>query len=268
MSYLKINLIFKYFLLINILFFSSKLEAKDRIFDLCKEARDFQGCVNAMGGQTSSPIKTTVVSNKQNELLLEIKKLPSRLQNTSLRDYTSRTLSFTDALAVSSPEEVGVNLYENAQKISKALDVLYEVWRRDIEIGNEYETGYHWDPSKNLATKTSLDSIFGGNTIEIRCNKRWFGLLGGGNRRIGENILVPVSKVVSYAAEQISSPEDVITFPQHSQKSFIKSSAPEFCPGDPNEPKEEAKEAAPDKPKTPVKINCKSPVWKKRPICN
>ena len=248
--------------------YSLNASVDPKIAEICMKAVDFQGCVNALGGQTNSPIKTTVVSNKQNELLLEIKKLPSRLQNTSLRDYTSRTLSFTDALAVSSPEEVGVNLYENAQKISKALDVLYEVWRRDIEIGNEYETGYHWDPSKNLATKTSLDSIFGGNTIEIRCNKRWFGLLGGGTRRIGENILVPVSKVVSYAAEQISSPEDVITFPQHSQKSFIKSSAPEFCPGDPNEPKEEVKEAAPDKPKTPVKINCKSPVWKKKPICN
>ena len=57
MSYLKINLIFKYFLLINILFFSSKLEAKNRIFDLCKDARDFQGCVKTYSNSKRSNIK-------------------------------------------------------------------------------------------------------------------------------------------------------------------------------------------------------------------
>ena len=57
MSYLKINLIFKYFLLIIILFFSSKLEAKNRIFDLCKDARDFQGCVKTYSNSKRSNIK-------------------------------------------------------------------------------------------------------------------------------------------------------------------------------------------------------------------
>ena len=85
------------------------------IAEICMKAVDFQGCVKAMGGETSDPVRTTIISNKQNDLLLEIKKLPSRIENTSLRDYTSRTLSFEDAFAVSSPEEVGENLYLNAK---------------------------------------------------------------------------------------------------------------------------------------------------------
>ena len=239
-----------------------------KIAEICMKAVDFQGCVKAMGGKTSEPVKTTVVSDKQNDLLLEIKKLPSRIQNTSLRDYTSRTLSFSDALAVSSPEEVGNTLYLNAQKLSLALDILYETWNRKIEIGNSYETGYFWGPEKNFAAKNSLDRIFAGNTIEIRCNKRWFGILGGGNRKIGEDILNPVARVVAYAAQQINAPEDVIVFPSNQEPPFVRSSATEFCPGDPNAPVEEKKPKEKDKPKQPVKINCDSPVWKKRPICN
>ena len=239
-----------------------------KIAEICMKAVDFQGCVKAMGGKTSEPVKTTVVSDKQNDLLLEIKKLPSRIQNTSLRDYTSRTLSFSDALAVSSPEEVGNTLYLNAQKLSLALDILYETWNRKIEIGNSYETGYFWGPEKNFAAKNSLDRIFAGNTIEIRCNKRWFGILGGGNRKIGEDILNPVARVVAYAAQQINAAEDVIVFPSNQEPPFVRSSATEFCPGDPNAPVEEKKPKEKDKPKQPVKINCDSPVWKKRPICN
>ena len=236
-----------------------------KVAEICMKAVDFQGCVKAMGGESSEPVRTTVVSDKQNDLLLEIKKLPSRIQNTSLRDYTSRTLSFSDALAVSSPEEVGETLYSNAKKISLALDVLYETWNRnnDVAVYNGY-----WLPEKNLKAKNNLDRIFGGNTIEIRCNKRFFGILGGGNRKIGENILNPVARVVAYAAQQINSPEDKIVFPSNQESPFVRSSATDFCPGDPNAPVEEKKPKEKDKPKQPVKINCDSPVWKKKPICN
>ena len=243
-----------------------------KVAEMCMKAADFQGCVKAMGGEKNEPVKTTVVSNRQNDLLLEIKKLPSRIQNTSLRDYTSRTLSFSDALAVSTPEEVGENLYLNAQKLSLALDILYETWNRKAEIGNEYETGLWWDPKKNFAAKNSLDRIFEGNTIEIRCNKRWFGILGGGNRKIGEDILSPVARVVAYAAQQINSPEDVLAFPSNQEQPFIRSYASDFCPGDPNAPVEEKKKKKKtirkDASTGSVKINCNSPVWRDKPRCN
>ena len=52
-----------------------------KITEICLKAVDFQGCVKAMTGQGDG-IK------KQNELLNEIKKLPSRISNTSLRDLS------------------------------------------------------------------------------------------------------------------------------------------------------------------------------------
>ena len=235
------------------------------IAKICMKAVDFQGCVKAMGGQTSDPVRTTIISNKQNDLLLEIKKLPSRIENTSLRDYTSRTLSFEDAFAVSSPEEVGENLYLNAKNISLALDILYETWNRNNDVVT-YNGA--WLPEKNLKAKRNLDRIFGGNTIEIKCNKKFFGLLGGGTRRVGENILNPVAQVIANAAFQVKTADDKIIFPSQDEPSYITSSAPFFCPGDPNAPVKEKKQKVKDKPKQRIKINCNSPVWKDRPQCN
>jgi len=240
-------------------------EIDPKILKTCMKAADFQGCVKALGGQTNEPIKTTVVSDKQNDLLLEIKKLSSRIQNTSLRDYSSRTLSFTDALAISTPEEVGFKLYENAQKLSLSLDILYTTWSRDIKID---ESTMYWDPQKNLNAKRSLDLIFGGNTFEVKCKKRWAGLFGGGNIKVGENILLPVLKTITYASQQIKTADDNFNFPSPNDPPFIKSSLTEFCPGDPNAPVEEMQPEKKDKPKQPVKINCDSPVWKNKPRCN
>ena len=89
-----------------------------------------------------------------------------------------------------------------------------------------------------------------------------------GNRKIGEDILNPVARVVAHAAQQINAPEDVIVFPSNQEPPFVRSSAIEFCPGDPNAPVEEKKPKEKDKPKQPVKINCDSPVWKNKPRCN
>ena len=236
-----------------------------KIAEICMKAVDFQGCVKAMGGETTDPVRTTIISNKQNDLLLEIKKLPSRIENTSLRDYTSRTLSFEDAFAVSSPEEVGENLYFNAKNISLALDILYETWNRN---NNVVTYNGSWLPDKNLKTKRDLDRIFGGNTIEIKCNKRFFGLLGGGTKRVGESLLNPVAKVIAHASSQVKTADDKIIFPSQNEPSFITSTAPFFCPGDPNAPVEVKKTKAKDKPKQSVKINCDSPVWKNKPRCN
>jgi len=240
-------------------------EIDPKILKICMKATDFQGCVKAMGGQSNQPIKTTVVNDKQKDLLLEIKKLSSRIQNTSLRDYSSRTLSFTDALAISTPEEVGFKLYENAQKLSLALDVLYTTWSRDIKISANNGA---WDAQKNLKAKRSLDLIFGANTIEVRCQKVWAGLLNGGNILVGENILLPVLKTITYASQQINKEDDDFNLPSPNDPPFIGSSLTKFCPGDPNAPVEEMQPEKKDKPKQPVKINCDSPVWKNKPRCN
>ena len=82
------------------------------------KAVDFQGCVNAMNGVNKR-------LTKKEELIDEIRKLPSRISNTSLRDLSGETRSFRDKLAINTPEEVGLELYKNAQKIDSAIDILY-----------------------------------------------------------------------------------------------------------------------------------------------
>ena len=132
-------------------------EVDPKVHQACMKAADYVGCVQLQSGDVNKKLnRTKIVEDKREKLLLEIKKLPSRLENTSLRDYSSRTLSFTDALAISTPEEVGNELYFNAKKLALGLDVLYETYNRKIEIGNTYETGRYWDDTKNLKARNKL----------------------------------------------------------------------------------------------------------------
>ena len=140
-----------------------------KVAEICMKAVDFQGCVNAMSGKSQG-------FGKKNELIKEIKILPSRISNTSLRDLSRETRSFRDALALSSPEEVGIELYENAKRIEASIDILYETWQRKVDIdSSEYSS---WSESKNLNTGIVLNKIFGGLTIDIRCDRPGFFLVG------------------------------------------------------------------------------------------
>ena len=140
-----------------------------KVAEMCMKAVDFQGCVKAMTGQGD-------VIEKQNELLNEIRKLPSRISNTSLRDLSGETRSFRDALALSSPEKVGNELYQNAKKIDAAINILYKTWERKVDIdSSEYSS---WSESKNLNTGIVLNKIFGGLTIDIGCDRPGFFLVG------------------------------------------------------------------------------------------
>ena len=112
-----------------------------KVAEMCMKAVDFQGCVNAMTGVNKN------AKNKE-ELLNEIRKLPSRISNTSLRDLSGETRSFRDKLALSSPEEVGLELYENAKKLESAIDILYSTWQRKIEI--QSSEWLKWSPQKTM----------------------------------------------------------------------------------------------------------------------
>ena len=253
-----------YFPLLAALAFPNAINAEidPKVAEFCLKAADFAGCVKAMEGQTNEPLKTTINLNKQNNLLFEIQALPEKIENTSLKkDLTTKTLSFLDTLADSNPEEVGENLYLNAKKLSSALDILYDTMSRK----NLLKSGYGWNIEKNFATKNSLDSIFGGNTLEIKCTKRWNGIFAGGLKIRGQNIIKPVARVLANAAQQIYSPESVFVFPSNQEPAFVRSTAKNNCFGIPNAPVKEKKTEANNKPKKPIKINCDSPVWKNKP---
>lgn len=218
-----------------------------QVAEMCMKAVDFQGCVKAMTGQSE-------VFSKENELLNEIKKLPSRISNTSLRDLSGETRSFRDVLALSSPEEVGIELYQNAKKLDSAIDILYETWRRKVDIdSSEYS---YWLARKNLDTGIALNTIFGGLTLDIRCDRPGFIL-------VGQDITSSVVLLINEIAKEIVSTGSSYTISQEKYK--IPSRSGKFCPGDPRRPVKEKKKPA--EKKKPVKINCNSAVWKNKPIC-
>jgi len=221
-----------------------------KVAEICMKAVDFQGCVNAMSGKSQG-------FGKKNELIKEIKILPSRISNTSLRDLSRETRSFRDALALSSPEEVGIELYENAKKIEASIDILYETWQRKVDIdSSEYSS---WSESKNLNTGIVLNKIFGGLTIDIRCDRPGFFL-------VGQDITSSIVLLINEIATEIGSTGSSYSISQEEYK--IPSTSGQFCPGDPRRPKKVRKDNSSTKEKKPVKINCDSAVWKDKPRCN
>jgi len=213
-----------------------------KITEICLRAVDFQGCVKAMTGQGDG-IK------KQNELLNEIKKLPSRISNTSLRDLSGETRSFRDALALSSPEKVGDELYQNAKKIDAALDILYTTWERKVDIdSSEYSS---WLYGKNMDTGIALNNIFGGLTIDIRCDRDFFVL-------VGQDITYSIVRLINAIATEIGNTGSSYSISQEEYK--IPSNSGQFCPGDPRRPVKEKKQ--PVESNKPKKPDCPNPVWK------
>ena len=212
-----------------------------KVTEICLKAVDFQGCVKAMTGQSDG-------TGNQSELLNEIKKLPSRISNTSLRDLSGETRSFRDALALSSPEEVGIELYQNAKKLDAAIDILYETWRRKVDIdSSEYSS---WSERKNLDTGIALNKIFGGLTLDIRCDRPGFFL-------VGQDITSSVVLLINQIAKEIGSSGGSYSISQEKYK--IPSTSGKFCPGDPRRPvKEKKKPIESTKPKKP---DCPNPVW-------
>ena len=173
-----------------------------KIAEMCMKAADFAGCVQTMSGGGGILSKTQKVNDKKQDLLREIKKIPSRIANTSLRDYSERTMEFTDALAISDPSEVGEKLYSDAKKLELALDLLYATWERKLDVDSmTYYDGSSgagtWNAPKNLQAKKILDELFGINTIEVKCDPTFL-------YKNGQNIFSDVATFVTIVAKNIS----------------------------------------------------------------
>ena len=213
-----------------------------KVAEICMKAVDFQGCVNAMTGVNKR-------LTKKEELIDEIRKLPSRISNTSLRDLSGETRSFRDKLAISTPEEVGLELYKNAKKIDSAIDILYTTWQRKIDVDtSDYGA---WSPQKNLDTGLALNKIFEGLTLDIRCTRPGFFLAG-------EDITYSVRLLISTISKEIASTGGSYYISKEKYK--IPATAEKFCPGDPRRPKKEKKVKEGEiERKRP---DCPNPVWK------
>lgn len=104
----------------------------------CMDAKDFVGCVEALSGSSSRS------TNNLDALIKALKRLPSRLENTNLRDFTANTQFFNDAIADIAEDDLKTD-YERfvlteARIIGDMLDALQSAWSDRINDGTYYGT--------------------------------------------------------------------------------------------------------------------------------
>jgi len=121
------------------LLFSFTLSAQvpDEVHEKCKDVADYVGCVQIFTGSVITKKETTIPEVKELKKALGL--LPSRLQNTSLRDFSNSIRPFTDALAAAraseSMEDYSSEEKKEIQKITSPsiiLEGLVEVYRGSI----------------------------------------------------------------------------------------------------------------------------------------
>jgi len=127
-------------LLLSAFLFSSPVSAEisAEVKATCMDAKDFVGCVQALSGSSS------VSASNLEALTKALKRLPSRLENTNLRDFMSNTQFFNDALADISEGDLKTD-YEKfvlaeARVIRDMLDALQSAWSDRINDGTYYGT--------------------------------------------------------------------------------------------------------------------------------
>ena len=149
-------------------------QAPDDAHEKCKDARDYVGCIQVLTGTTVSKEEAEIEEIKDLKKALAL--LPSRLENTSLRDLSMAIQPFTDALAAAEAAAIGGSDYslEDKTKILKltnpslrlsfAIDVYRSTWRERIDL--EVRHGafkVHCSTFDNSIDRFNM--IMGGNLI-------------------------------------------------------------------------------------------------------
>lgn len=117
-------------------------QASGKIYKECLKAADYKGCVQVLTqGSTQSSAQTSAIDRLRSSL----KVLPSRIENTNLRDFYSNTREFFDSLAMvdesSLKKDSDRELYSGAQKIGRMLNALQSAWSTRINSGTGYTSG-------------------------------------------------------------------------------------------------------------------------------
>ena len=154
-------------------------QVPDEVHEKCKDARDYVGCIQVLTGATVSKEEVEIEEIKNLKKALAL--LPSRLQNTSLRDFSMAIQPFTDALAAAEAAAIGGSDYSLEDKtkilkltnpslrLSSAVDIFRSTWRMGIEFDSEaYPSvvGSKYVPcSMYDASIDRFNQIFGSNVI-------------------------------------------------------------------------------------------------------
>lgn len=113
-----------------------------KIYKECLKAADYKGCVQVLTqGSTQAPAQPSDIDR----LRASLKVLPSRVENTSLQNFTINTQDFTDSLALvnatSLKKEADLELHNGALRIQKMLEALQRAWSTRIYEGTGFTSG-------------------------------------------------------------------------------------------------------------------------------
>ena len=235
-----------------------------KVAEMWMKAADFQGCVNAMTGNSSN--------NNIDNLRKAIKILPNRLSNTNLRDFTSNTQQFKDALSSIDINDLNTkdekDFYLMSVRISNMVDALQSAWSNRISNGTYYGD-YGYKSYRCYVLKPSVVK---------------FNLAAGDNRVIYNGVIdkVMFSKIEECQPQEgqmmnviANDVDEILNNPEEAVNKLFNPSDTIFRvdtnpqPYDPYPKKEKKKKPVRTDASTgSVKINCNSPVWRDKPRCN
>lgn len=159
------------------LLFSFTLSAQvpDEVHEKCKDVADYVGCVQIFTGSVITKKETGIPEVKELKKALGL--LPSRLQNTSLRDFSNSIRPFTDALAAAialeSMENYSSEQKKEIQKITSpsiVLEGLVEIYRSSIADRIYLEVNferYELDCERISSFPDSFNSLYKKNVIRF-----------------------------------------------------------------------------------------------------
>lgn len=137
---------------------NANAQVDPKIHEQCLRASDYKGCAEALSGNAAGDPRP----NELEQLRKALRLLPSRLENTSLRDFTSNTQIFYDALSGITQESLKSDyekeFYREAVAIRGMTDALQSAWSERIREGTSYSR-YGSKSYRCSVLKSGVDSF-------------------------------------------------------------------------------------------------------------
>jgi hypothetical protein len=146
---------------------SASAAVDPKVHKLCAKATDYIGCVKLNSGNSEkSNTERQQAATQKERLIAELRKLGTRLKNSSLISLSENARDFRDVLALSNAENVGIELLKNAKVIDHSIDILRRYWSNKIE--DKYITA---DCKVTRETSQIFNTLFDGLAVDATCTK-------------------------------------------------------------------------------------------------
>ena len=247
-----------------------------KVAEMCMKAVDFQGCVNAMTGKSSATNAESCDDLKEGLAIVKER----LISGTSLTKLDINTNPLSDALAKAKVQNNSncQKLIDNSQGILEMIRILRNQWDYEINKGEDsvrQNTKVWPSPQIELNVK-KFNSFAGGTNPAISGPGPITGFSDKSRkgfdyemREWKGTLFYPCS--IDYCGNYVVKSPMKRMFDVISLKIEAVINGKEIDWREPPKIMEEIVEKKKEKKevtKGSVKINCDSPVWKKKPICN